>query len=169
VKTLIRAFAHVAREVPHGLVLVRGAHHTSSDRTIDQEVSALGLEDRVWILGPIPSDELPCFYHLADLFVLVSLNEGFGLVLLEAMACGTPVLATRVGGVPEVVGDAACLLDNPTDPKAVADAILRLLADRERLAEMKARGLARSQEFAWERTAKLTLELYEVVNRNATF
>ena len=169
VKTLIRAFAHVAREVPHGLVLVRGARHTSSDRTIDQEVSALGLEDRVWILGPIPSDELPYFYHLADLFVLVSFNEGFGLVLLEAMACGTPVLATCAGSVPEVVGDAACLLDNPTEPKTVADAILSLLADRERLAEMKARGLARSQEFTWERTAKLTLELYEMVNRNATF
>jgi glycosyltransferase involved in cell wall biosynthesis len=71
--------------------------------------------------------------------------------------------------VPEVVGDAACLLDNPTDPKAVADMILSLLSDRERLAEMRAKGLARSQEFTWERTAKLTLELYERVNRNATF
>jgi glycosyltransferase involved in cell wall biosynthesis len=169
VKTLIRAFAYVAREVPHGLVLVRGAQHTSSDHTIEQEASILGLEDRVWILGPIPDDELPYFYHLADLFVLVSLNEGFGLALLEAMACGTPVLATCAGGVPEVVGDAACLLDNPTDPKAVADMILSLLSDRERLAEMRAKGLARSQEFTWERTAKLTLELYERVNRNATF
>jgi glycosyltransferase involved in cell wall biosynthesis len=169
VKTLIRAFAYVAREVPHGLVLVRGAQHTSSDHTIEQEASILGLEDRVWILGPIPDDELPYFYHLADLFVLVSLNEGFGLALLEAMACGTPVLATCAGGVPEVVGDAACLLDNPTDPKVVADMILSLLSDRERLAEMRAKGLARSQEFTWERTAKLTLELYERVNRNATF
>jgi glycosyltransferase involved in cell wall biosynthesis len=114
-------------------------------------------------LGPIPDDELPYFYYLADLFVLISLNEGFGLVLLEAMACGTPVLATRVGGVPEVVGDAGCLLDNPTDPKAVADAILNLLSDQERLNEMRAKGLVRSQKFTWERTAKLTLELYEMM------
>jgi glycosyltransferase involved in cell wall biosynthesis len=163
IKTLIRAFSYVAKEVPHGLVLVRGAHHTSSDRTIEQEVNFWGLEGRVRILGPIPDDELPYFYYLADLFVLISLNEGFGLVLLEAMACGTPVLATRVGGVPEVVGDAGCLLDNPTDPKAVADAILNLLSDQERLNEMKAKGLVRSQKFTWERTAKLTLELYEMM------
>lgn len=164
VKTLIQAFAYVAREVPHGLVLVRGAHHTTSDRTVEQEVSTWGLEDRVRILGPIPVDELHCLYHLADLFVLISLNEGFGLVLLEAMACGTPVLAARSGGIPEVVGDVACLVDDPTDPAAVAAAILMLLGDQERLAEMSAKGFARSQDFTWERAARRTLELYEMVN-----
>ncbi|MEM3433549.1 MAG: glycosyltransferase family 1 protein [Candidatus Methanomethyliaceae archaeon] len=167
VKTLIRAFAHVARETSHSLVLVRGAHHTTSDRTIEQEVSILGLENRVLMLGPIPEDELPCFYQLADLFVLISLNEGFGLVLLEAMACGTPILAARRGSVPEVVRDAACLLDDPTDPEAVASAILVTLADREKLAEMSIKGLARSRDFTWERTARCTLELYERVTQDA--
>ncbi|MGB9898578.1 glycosyltransferase family 4 protein [Thermanaerothrix sp.] len=169
VKTLIRAFAQVAREVPHGLVLVRGAHHTTSDRSVEQEVSALGLEDRVWILGPIPDDELPCFYHLADLFVLVSLNEGFGLVLLEAMACGTPILAARSGGMPEVVGDAAYLIDNPMDPAEVASAIIMLLSDQQKLAEMSIKGLERSQNFTWEQTAKRTVELYETVGKNGRY
>ncbi|MEM4406793.1 MAG: glycosyltransferase, partial [Candidatus Methanomethylicaceae archaeon] len=154
-----------ARETSHSLVLVRGAHHTTSDRTIEQEVSILGLEDRVLILGPVPEDELPCFYQLADLFVLISLNEGFGLVLLEAMACGTPILAARTGSVPEVVRDAACLLDNPTDPAAVAAAILMILADREKLAEMSVKGLIRSRDFTWEGTARHTIELYKLVAR----
>lgn len=163
VKTLIRAFSHVARDIPHGLVLVSGAHHTTSDRTIEQEVGVLGLEGRVLILGPVPEDELPCFYQLADLFVLVSLNEGFGLVLLEAMACGTPILAARTGSVPEVVRDAACLLDNPMDPAAVASTILMILADREKLAEMSIKGLVRSRDFTWEETARRTIELYKLV------
>lgn len=166
VKTLIRAFAHIAPEVPHSLVLVRGAHHTTSDRTIEREISVFGLENRVLILGPVPDDEIPGFYQLADLFVLVSLNEGFGLVLLEAMACGTPIVAARSGGVPEVVGDAAYLLDNPTDPMAVADAILMVLTDRERRTEMSIKGLTRSRRFTWEQTARSTLELYETVSKS---
>lgn len=167
VKTLIQAFARVADEIPHGLVIVHGARHTTSDHTVEQEVNALGLRDRVWLLGPVPDDELPCFYQLADLFVLLSLNEGFGLVLLEAMACGTPILAARSGSIPEVVGDAAYLLDKPRDPDSVAAALLEVLSNPKRLSELRAKGLARSLDFTWERTAKRTLALYEEVSIHA--
>lgn len=160
VTTLVRAFARIADEIPHGLVLVGGAHHTTSDRGLAQEVAALGLADRVWILGSVPEEDLPPLYHLADLFLLASLNEGFGLVLLEAMACGTPVLAARSGSVPEVVGNAGWLVDNPLDAEEFATAIVALLADRDMLAEMSARGLERSRIFTWEQTAKRTLTLY---------
>jgi len=168
VTTLVRAFARIADEIPHGLVLVGGAHHTTSDRGLAQEVAALGLADRVWILGSVPEEDLPPLYHLADLFLLASLNEGFGLVLLEAMACGTPVLAARSGSVPEVVGNAGWLVDNPLDAEEFATAIVALLADRDMLAEMSARGLERSRIFTWEQTAKRTLTLYrEMANEQA--
>jgi glycosyltransferase involved in cell wall biosynthesis len=102
---------------------------------------------------------------MADLFIFASLNEGFGLALLEAMACGTPVLAARRGGVPEVVGDAGWLVDDPLNIEGYATAILKLLADRDLLRDMSMRGLRRSKNFSWKRAAEQTVELYrEVAN-----
>ncbi len=161
--TLVRAFARIAGEIRHGLVLVGGAHHTTSDRGLAQEVTALGLANRVWMLGSIPLEDLAVLYHLADLFLLASLNEGFGLVLLEAMACGTPVLAARTGSVPEVVGDCAWLLDDPLDVEGFTTAVAALLADHGRLAQMSTKGLERSRMFTWKRTAERTLTLYREV------
>jgi len=161
--TLLRAFARVADQIPHGLVLVGGAHHTSSDLTLSREVEALGLAGRVWMLGSIPLEDLPPLYQLADLFLLASLNEGFGLVLLEAMACGVPVLAARKGSVPEVVGECAQLVDDPLDVDGFSSGIVTLLADRRRLGQMRTCGLQRSQLFTWDRTVEHTLALYQEV------
>jgi glycosyltransferase involved in cell wall biosynthesis len=160
VVSLVRAFAQIADQIPHGLVLVGGAFHTSSDRDLAREVAALGLEDRVWMLGPVSAEDLPLIYRLADLFLLASLNEGFGLVLLEAMACGTPVLAARRGSIPEVADEAAWLVDDPLDIERLAAAIVTLLSDRETLAELSRRGLKRSRVFTWERAADRTVALY---------
>jgi glycosyltransferase involved in cell wall biosynthesis len=160
VTTLVRAFSRIADQVPHGLVLVGGAFHTNNEQNLAHEVAALGLADRVWQLGPVSQEDLPALYHMADLFLLASLNEGFGLVLLEAMACGTPVIAARRGGVPEAVGCAGWLLDDPRDDEGFAKAIGTLLTDRAMLAEMGARGVERSQDFSWKRTAARTLALY---------
>jgi len=160
---LVQAFARVAGEMPHGLVLVGGAHHTTSDRDLAQMVTALGVADRVWMLGSVPAQDLPPLYHLADLFLLASLNEGFGLVLLEAMACGTPVLVARSGSVLEVVGDAGWLLDDPLDVEGFATAIVTLLANHDMLAEMSTRGLERSRIFTWEQAAERTLALHREV------
>ncbi|MBM4431881.1 MAG: glycosyltransferase family 4 protein, partial [Chloroflexi bacterium] len=161
--TLLRAFARVAAQIPHGLVLVGGAHHTSSDLTLSRAIEALGLVGRVWMLGPVPLEDLVPLYQLADLFLLASLNEGFGLVLLEAMVCGLPVLAARRGSVAEVVGECACLVDDPQDIEGFSRGIVTLLADRQRLERMRTCGLQRSQMFTWEGTAKRTLALYEEV------
>ena len=166
--TLVRAFARIADQVPHGLVLVGGAHHTSSDHGVAQEIAALGLEGRVWLLGSIPAEDLPSLYHLADLFLLASLNEGFGLVLLEAMACGTPIVAARSGSVPEVLADCGLLVDNPLETQGFAQAIVSLLADPDRLLDMRAKGLQRSRDFTWQNTAERTMAAYrEVVNADA--
>ena len=166
--TLVQAFAQIASEIPHGLVLVGGAHHTTSECDLPEVVFTLGLEDRVWILGSVPAEDLPPLYHLADLFLFASLNEGFGLVLLEAMACGTPVLAASSGSVSEVMGDAGWLLSDPLDVEEFAAAIVTLLADHNTLARMSACGLERSRLFTWERTVERTLTLYqEVTNEQA--
>lgn len=163
VVTLIRAFRLIHDEVHHGLVLVGGEHHTTSDHRLASEVSELGLTERVLILGSIPQEDLPPLYHLADLFLTASLNEGFGLVLLESMACGTPILAAATGSIPEVVGHAAKLVADPFDAQAFADSIRALLTEPETCAEMSAEGLERSRAFTWERTADQTLALYEEV------
>ena len=161
--TLVRAFGRIADRIPHGLVLVGGAHHTTSDRRLVDEVKAMGLSRRVWLLGSVPEEDLHPLYHLADLFLFASLNEGFGLVLLEAMACGLPIVAARTSSVPEVVGDAAWLIDNPRDEAMFSGAILRLLSEQNLRANLSARAQERVRSFSWKLTATSTLSLYESV------
>ena len=101
----------------------------------------------------------PCLYRLADVFVFPSLYEGFGLPPLEAMASGTPVLTSNVSSLPEVVGDAAILI-NPYDPRSIADGMRRLLTDTALRQDLKARGLARAHQFSWERSVARIREIY---------
>ena len=125
---------------------------------IFRTVQEMELADRVIFPGYVNDDDLPALYSGADLFVLPSLYEGFGLPVLEAMACGTPVVASNVSSLPEIVGDAG-LLANPTDPADLARAMTRVLLDPARAGEMRRRGLARARRFSWERCARETLEV----------
>jgi glycosyltransferase involved in cell wall biosynthesis len=104
--------------------------------------------------------ELPLWYNAAELFVYPSRFEGFGLPVLEAMACGTPVITTNVASLPEVAGDAA-LLVSPDDETQLVEAMRRALGDKSLRQEMVAKGLAQSAEYTWARTAHQTLETYE--------
>ncbi len=124
-----------------------------------QRARALGSQDRVRFLGPVDEADLPALYGGAGLFVFPSLYEGFGLPVLEAMACGAPVVCSDRASLPEVAGEAALLVD-PTDVEALAEAITRLLADEDLREEMRRRALARAAEFSWERTARMTLAVY---------
>jgi glycosyltransferase involved in cell wall biosynthesis len=117
---------------------------------------------RVRLLGPLADADLPLFYAAASVLVSPSLYEGFGLTLLEAMACGCPVIALRRSAVPEVVGDAALLLDTASE-EALADALRRVLGDAHTAATLRARGLARARAFSWERTAAAVAEVYRAV------
>ena len=110
------------------------------------------LHKFVRFLGFLPDETLAIVYRLAGVFVFPSLYEGFGLPPLEAMASGTPVVTSNVSSLPEVVGDAALLVD-PTDPVAIADAMRRVLTDPTLAAELSARGLARARTFSWEQAA----------------
>ena len=103
----------------------------------------------VRFVGHVPDEHLPGLYAGARAFVLPSLYEGFGLTALEAMACGTPVVAAAAGGIPEVVGDAAVLVD-PTDPSMIAEAVARACGDTA----LARAGVERAREFSWESTAE---------------
>jgi len=119
-----------------------------------------GLREHVILAGYVPPDDLLLLYNAATLFVYPSLYEGFGFPPLEAMACGTPVIASNVSSLPEILGDGAILVD-PNRVEALTDAMLRLLAEPTRLSALRARGFARSKLFSWEATARRTLLLYE--------
>lgn len=104
------------------------------------------------LLEDVPEDDLVLIYAAAEIFVLASLYEGFGLTALEAMACGVPCLASASGGIPEAVGQAALMFD-PLDVDALEAVLRRLLGDRSLREELRARGLERARAFRWEDTA----------------
>ncbi len=117
--------------------------------------------DRITLLGHVPEDDLPAIYSAAAVFCFPSLYEGFGLPVLEAMACGTPVVCSNTSSLPEVAGDAAVLID-PSEPHSLAEALQALMENTPRREALSAAGLARSREFTWERTARLTLAAYRL-------
>lgn len=127
-----------------------------------QRVEELGLGDVVLFLGDVTEADLPAVYSGATVFVFPSLYEGFGLPVLEAMACGVPVACSNTSSLPEIVGDAALTFD-PTDVEAIAAALSRLLDDAELRAELRQLGLERARHFTWTETARRTLEVYRTV------
>jgi glycosyltransferase involved in cell wall biosynthesis len=106
--------------------------------------------------GYLPDEDVPALLSGALAFVFPSLYEGFGMPVLEAMACGAPVLAANTSSLPEVAGDAALLVD-PADTAAIAAGLARLAAEPALRADLRARGIARAAEFSWERCARETL------------
>jgi len=127
--------------------------------------SDLHQDGAVSFLGYVPRDDLALLYGAAELFVSVSLYEGFGLPALEAMACGTPVVASRAGALPEVVGDAGCLVD-PRDVDEIAAAIRNLLEDQEARHQLAERARQRSLQYSWERAARTTQAIFAELARN---
>jgi glycosyltransferase involved in cell wall biosynthesis len=113
----------------------------------------------VRFLGYVPDDQLTVLYRLAAVFVFPSLYEGFGLPPLEAMASGTPVVVSNVSSLPEVVGDAAVLVD-PHDIDSIVDGLRSVLTNPARAEDMRRKGLERAREFSWERSVARTLEVY---------
>jgi glycosyltransferase involved in cell wall biosynthesis len=150
---LVEAFSLVCRCVPARLV-VAGAGRRSHAAALAGLASRLGVG--VEWKRYVPSGALPELYRGAQVVVLPSLAEGFGLTALEAMASGTPVVASNTSALPEVVGDAG-LLVNPYDSAAIADALVRLLSDEDLRTELSVRGLAQAARFTWERTARAIL------------
>jgi glycosyltransferase involved in cell wall biosynthesis len=155
---LIEAWAAIQAEVPEVTLVIAGAWLPQHPEP-RQRAQALGIDDRVCWLGPLPGADLPALYTAAEAFVFPSLYEGFGLPVIEALACGTPVACANTSSLPEVAGDAAVLFD-PTQTDAIVDALRRLLGDAGLRADLRRWGLAQAAKFSWARTAQATLALY---------
>jgi glycosyltransferase involved in cell wall biosynthesis len=157
----LRSLARLKAEgFPHCLVIA-GGHGWLFD-PIQSLVGELGLVADVIFTGRVPDEDLPALYSGADCFLMPSLYEGFGFPVLEAMACGTPVVCSNVSSLPEVAGDAA-LLVAPSDVQGMHLAIERLVNDPKLRQELSRRGLAQSSQFSWRRAAEETLDIYRHV------
>lgn len=165
-KRIIKAF-YIFKQRHSGnykLIIVgkRYANYSQPEKMIEH----LNLEDEVIFTGYVADELLPLYYQGATALIFASLYEGFGIPILEAMGCGTPVITSNVSSMPEVAGDAA-LYVNPQDPKAIAERMEQIIVQKEIRSDLIMKGLNRSKKFSWKKTAEQTLSIYEEVCLNA--
>ena len=159
---LIDAFAAVRRRGFDDVGLLLSGSEVSQHATLRRAVHRYNLHKHVRFLGYQTTRTLAALYRLADLFVFPSLYEGFGLSPLEAIASGTPVVASNVSSLPEVLGDAAVLVD-PLDASAIADGITRVLEDADLRDRLRRKGLARASRFSWEQSVTHIRRIYQEI------
>jgi glycosyltransferase involved in cell wall biosynthesis len=164
IEGILRAIPPISRTVGRPVVFVKaGTPFTAGQR---QLIGELGIGTQVEHLGMVPEAQLPGVYREADLLLMPSWHEGFGLPALEAMACGTPVVVSDRGSLPEVVGEAG-LIVNPQDDVQLVYGVVRALTDGRLRAELRQRGVDRVRSFTWDRTARQTLAHYRAVAQEA--
>jgi glycosyltransferase involved in cell wall biosynthesis len=161
---LIDAYAWAARIYPDLPPLALGGKPGWLTEQIERRAGELGVAGRVRFLGYVADADLPALLGGASIYLLPSLYEGFGMTVLEAMACGAPVITSNVSSLPEVAGDAAILVD-PADTALLAQAIGGLWDDPERRADLRRRGLEWAAGWTWERCARATLDVLERAGR----
>lgn len=154
---LLDAFRRAAANLP-GYHLVLAGRLGWHYQAILEQMKGPGLRERVRHIGYVSDSHMPTLYSLASVFVYPSAYEGFGLPVLEALACGVPVVSTRVSSIPEIAGEAAILLP-PGDVPALEQALVAL-ADDDHRQELARRGPARAALFSWERCARETIQIY---------
>lgn len=166
VETLIHAYK-VAREkdVGHKLVLV--GKKSGNYEKLRALADSTGYGTDIFFISYATDKELNAIFACADLFVFPSLNEGFGLPLVEAMSMGVPIITSNTTALPEVVGDAGITVD-PLNTEKLADEVRRVLADNKLREELRARGLKRAGMFRWSETGRQMLDLYRTILRNDT-
>jgi glycosyltransferase involved in cell wall biosynthesis len=166
---LVEAFAVLRGELENhpqysGIRLVIIGDELAKNPSVRRAVIATRMEPFVRFLGFVSTETLKVFYRAAELFVFPSLYEGFGLAPLEAMACGTPVVASSLPALVEAVGDAAELV-NPEHVFDISRGIRDLLLDHERRSDLRAAGRQQAQRFQWDDTARAVLDVYREINR----
>ena len=162
---LLEAFGALKDHFPEVKLLLVGKKGWLYEPFFEQ-LARSGLASEVCFPGFVREEDLPSVYQLATVFAFPSVYEGFGLPPLEAMACGTPVVASHASSLPEVVGDAGILV-SPNDRAALTAALRRVLDDAELRQTMRARGLAQAARFSWQRAAQETLEVYRKAKESA--
>lgn len=159
---LLEAFAQLRHWSTRWDLVVVGGRNIWKSSPVGETTEKLELKHFVHFTGYIPDSDLPGIYNGADLFVFPSLYEGFGLPVLEAMACGTPVITSNTSSLPEVAGDAALLVD-PYNVEEIAAAMRHVLEDSALANDLRERGLEHAKKFSWEKTARQTISVYEKV------
>jgi len=154
---LLKAFKRVRQRIDTELLICGGGWKENTE--VAKAVRELNIEDDVTFTGYVPSEDLPDLYQNASVFVYPSLHESFGLPIVEAMACGTPVVTADTYAPPEIAADAA-LTCNPDSPQEIAKCIFEIF-DNPHIAEsLRKKGLQRASEFTWEAAADSLLEVY---------
>jgi glycosyltransferase involved in cell wall biosynthesis len=162
--TAVKAFAAIAREFPSLDLVIAGGTQDPYCRRVLDTIRALGVEDRVHLIGFVRSADVAALMNRARALVLPSLTEGFGLSMLEAFACGLPVVASRRGSLSELGDGCATFVDEPNDHASFA-AILRKICEHPELREnMSRHTLERAAQFSWEKTAREHLRIYQNVS-----
>lgn len=162
-KNLVRvleAFASLHPSIRGGLSIVMAGQLTYGGDKVLEAVERLELRESVKVLGYVPFADLPALYSAAEVFMFPTLYEGFGIPILEAMACGTAVVASNLSSHPEVAGEAAVLVD-PTDAEAIGSALEKLIEDNDLRNTCVDKGLERAAAFTWDNTVRETIAVYE--------
>ena len=159
---MINAFYLLKKEEDYPFRLVLPGKRNRDFDALDQIVEVLKLQEDVIFTDHIPVSEMPYFYNAAEIMVYPSIYEGFGLPPLEAMACGTPVIAAKTSSLPEVLGDAALWFD-PFHTVNLAEQIHRLTFSTALREHYRKRGLQKAQTYSWEKTACETAAFFEEI------
>ncbi len=161
---LLRAYRRLRDDYKREELLVLAGSKGWLWEEVYETVSKQNLEKHVVFLGRVPSEDLLYLYNAASLLVHPSFYEGFGLTPLEAITCGAPVVASNISSIPEVVGDAALLVD-PHDIDGLTVALWRVLTEAELRQDLICKGLKRAKKFSWQEAARKTLEVYHKVGQ----
>jgi alpha-1,3-rhamnosyl/mannosyltransferase len=161
-EALVNAYARLPIQIRNDYNLLIAGKQDKRYPEVPALVKQLGLEDSVICVNYINEKDLPALYSGATVFVLPSLYEGFGLPVIEAMACGVPVVASKIPSLLEITAGSAILVD-PQDIQEMADAICRVITRKETSFILKEKGLCRAKEFSWFTTAKKVIEVYESI------
>ncbi len=159
IPTLLRAFSKIAEKEPEALLVRVGEQRQETIRLIKE----LGIEKKVKYFNSLPVEKLSLTYNAADVFCYCSYYEGFGLPVLEAMACGTPVVAAAAASVPEIVEKAGVLVKNPLDAEAFAAETANLLENFGERKKLERKGFVQARKFGWKKNAEETRKVYESV------
>jgi glycosyltransferase involved in cell wall biosynthesis len=168
-RTLIKAYDALLQRgrCRPTLVIAGGSGWKNSD--VYEESERRGLAQKIYFTGFVTDEELLQLYNTATVFVFPTVYEGFGLPVIEAMACGAPVVTTRVSSIPEIGGDAVVYVDDPYDDASLCLRLEELLQSREQQQDLRKRGIARAATFTWDRTARETLDVLESVHRDPRY
>jgi glycosyltransferase involved in cell wall biosynthesis len=160
---VIESFAKVKRQMPEvGMLKIGRPLYPEQREHHHKLIETLGIQDGIQFFDEVSDEDLPYFYNISSLLLFPSLEEGFGFPVLEAMACGLPVICSGLASLPEIAGGAA-LFVNPFKTEEIVESVFRLLNNKELSTQLSIAGITQAKLFSWQRTASQTLEVYQKV------